>query len=282
MSRVDRRYPGRRPHLQGVSLIETLVVMVIAIILLIIIYSFLTKSTQIADHSGKSIQLQQGARNLLENMVRDINAAHMWADAQPNTFTVLKYQFDKPEVVAAENVAKGHITYPFYKDGSVTKARVPVFKCSYLWKKEQEVVLRKITKGVLVMATPATGLANENILKYSDYSFVEQQPVAGEPAAGRVVATNVKKFDLTYFGYDDMADGLLKEASQVTALEAERKIARVAMVLVHFQALFDEGSYADKVRQPKIEVMTKIWSYKRINDHVYKEYFSSLDEDTRF
>ena len=48
------------------------------------------------------------------------------------------------------------------------------------------------------------------------------------------------------------------------------------------QALFDEGLYKERLRQPEIEIMTKIWSYKRINDHVYREYFSSQDDDTRF
>ncbi len=116
----------------------------------------------------------------------------------------------------------------------------------------------------------------------AEFSLADERSEPGEPAEGRVMATKVKAFNLSYFAYDDDADGGLKEFSTITARTIALKRARVAMVVLNFKALFDEGLYKDRLKQPEIEVMTKIWSYKRINDHVYKEYFSSQDEDTRF
>lgn len=269
---------GRR----GLNLIETLLVSVIALVMLIVIYRMLTRGMELADSSSRAIALQQGARNLVENMVRDVNACHMFADAYEDRFTVLKYQYDNPELNAAENLSRGNLTWPFFTSNAITQSRLPVYKCAYKYFSDRKVVMRKIRKGVLISKTAAAGAVGENLLRYVDFAFEDQGAPRGEPDEGRIVAKNVKKFKLTFFGYDDEGDGQLKEAASLTARTLERKIGKVCMVLLNFQAVFDEGLYKDTLKQPEIELMTKIWSYKGINDHIYKEYFSSQDVDTRY
>lgn len=264
------------------NLIETLLVTVIALVMLIVIYRMLTRGMELADSSSRAIALQQGARNLVENMVRDVNACHMFADAYEDRFTVLKYQYDNPELNAAENLSRGNLTWPFFTSNAVTQSRLPVYKCAYKYFADRGVVMRKIRKGVLVSKTAAAGAIGENLLRYVDFAFEDQGAPRGEPDEGRILAKNVKKFKLTFFGYDDEGDGQLKEAASLTARTLERKIGKVCMVLLNFQAVFSEGLYKDTLKQPEIELMTKVWSYKGINDHVYQEYFSSMDVDTRY
>ncbi|MBI4872229.1 MAG: hypothetical protein HY814_11755 [Candidatus Riflebacteria bacterium] len=267
---------------RGVSLIEAILFAVIALVLLIVIYRFLTTGMELADESSKAIALQQGARNLVENMVRDVNACHMFAEAYEDRFTVLKYQYEDPKFAVAENVGRGNLTWPFYTNDAVTVSRLPVFKCAYKFFPDKGTVMRKIRKGILVSKTPAAGGVGDNMLRLSEFSFEDQGGPPGEPAEGRVLARKVKKFKLAFFGYDDLGDGSLKEATQLTANSLERKIAKICMVVLNFQATFEEGLYKDKLKSPEIELMTKIWSYKGINDHVYKEYFGSQDVDVRY
>lgn len=252
---------------RGVTLIETLLMTALGLGLMAAAYTMMRKSASLTDSASHSIDLQVGVRNLLENMVRDVSACQQFLDpgGQPSrTLMLVKPANDEVEKRLQLNADKA---FPFVSTANnTTQQKMEALKVTYTWDPapNRRTVRRKEEIGLFVAesetATPAI---------LSRFSFEPQSTVSDRELAG-----SVETFAITYIGYEE-GTGYLK-VIQPPAYE------KTACLAVRINAQFDEGLYRSDRHMPKIEIATKIWSMKRRSDEVYKEYFSSTDEDLRW
>lgn len=256
------------------SLTEVLVFATLALFVIMGVFRFLHRSVSLTEEASESIGLQVGARNLLENMVRDVNAAQIFGLCEPTRVILFKGR----KHVARQRIdlndgRGGNKDYPFFAGSGSTRAKTYVTQVTYEWSASGKQVVRIVRDGVLTLSTASGGVEIEGL------SF---SPTA--PERRKVLAEHVDLFDLRYFGYSlDRPRRLVsfkvgKEDARF--LGADRSERHVAMVCVHFKARYDFAATQFKDRE--VEIKTKIWSYKLTNDARYEAFFSSTDLDTRY
>lgn len=231
------------------------------------VYSLLTRSVALTDETTRSLELQTGARNLLENLVEDVNSAHVFMEPPGSTtasVAILKYLSpdakDRPKL-------NPRPTFPFAETEGQTADVQPVLRTTYTFDEAKKEVTRVVEKATLSSADEETSRGFLTKLELKDTSKVYE----------KVVATSVAQFSVTHCGYTTSGEPVPVEEL------SEPKYQKTSFLLVRFKTVFDEGLYSTGTRRtPTVELATKIWSYKRLSDQVYREYFSSADEDARY
>ena len=273
MNRGAEKSRVRGKSRRGVTLIEVLLMMSLALGLMAVALGMMKKSNALTAQTGTSIELQVGVRNLLENMVRDMGACHQvltpGTDVDKPTLVLIKYASDEVQSRFDKNTDKA---FPFVSSAAgTTTQKMDALRVTYTWIKKDRIVTRKEESGEFISASETNTPA---IL--SQFSF--PQP---KTESDRQMATSVETLAISYIGYDPQTGELKKVGPGGLGFE------KTACIAVHINAQFDEGLYSAEPGpngrvMPKIEIFTKIWSVKRRSDEVYKEYFSSTDEDLRW
>ncbi|MBI4870824.1 MAG: hypothetical protein HY814_04575 [Candidatus Riflebacteria bacterium] len=231
------------------------------------VLGLLTRSVSMTDETTRSLELQVGARNLLENLVADVNSAHLFLDPPgPTTCSLALIKLVDPDAQARIklNTRPG---FPFVETEVETADLLPALKTTYLFVPERKEVVRKVEKGELALLDED---ASRGI--FTRYEMRNAQPIYDKP-----LASSVAVFSLTHVGYD--------EEGQPVPVEDLPKpcYQKTAFLLVRLRTVFDEGLYASGNRRtPTVDIATKVFSYKRLSDVMYRQYFSSADEDARF
>jgi hypothetical protein len=252
---------------RGVTLIETLLMTALGLGLMGFAYNMMRKSASLTDAASHTIDLQVGVRNLLENMVRDVAACQQILNpgAQPSrTLMMVKPFNDEIEKRLQLNADKA---FPFISTAQpTTRQQMEALRITYTWDPavKNKPVRRKEELGTFIaestQASPAV---------LSQFTF--QNPTV---VSDRELAGSVETFAITYVGYDPITGHLIPIVPPA--------YEKTACLAVRINSQFDEGLYQGRSNMPKIEIMTKIWSMKRRSDEMYKEYFSSTDEDLRW
>lgn len=247
---------------------EALLFGFLGVVILGVAYFLLTRSVSLTDATSRSIELQVGVRNLMENLVNDVNGAHLFLDPAPkpaeSTLVVARY---KERTAVGRLAANPRPAYPFLETGDQESSQVlPVLRATYSFDEARGTVSRKLEEGTLT-ALPG----DDDPGRLAAWTFHAERTLAD-----KVLARSVEEFTLSRIGYD--RDG--KPAAIETLSEPLQ--ARTACVVVKLRSLFREGAYGDGRRAPEVVLLTKVWSYRRLYDRVYKEYFSSVDEDLRY
>ncbi len=207
-------------------------------------------------------------------MVRDVNATYLFGVCEDKRVVVFKCR----KHVAKERIdlndgTGGNLEFPFFRSDGVTDVKTYVTRITFEWLEASKEVVRRACEGILTLSTSAT-----------DAEIVGLSFSATGDEKTRILAKHVDVFDLRYFGYS------IETPRRLVSLQVGRNDARflgtsrserlVAMMVVHFKAKYDFAS--SKFRDSVMEIKTKIWSYKLMNDAIYSPYFSSADLDTRY
>ena len=252
----------------GVTLIEVMLMTSLALGLMMVCYELLKRSNTITDSAAGSINLQVGVRNLLENMVRDVGSCQQMlkpdGDADKN-LVLVKPASDDVQKRLDTNTDKA---FPFVSTAdTTTKQKMDCVRVTYNWDPSKRTVRRKEEAGEFVAESDPSNPVTLSKFTFNVASMVRDSELA----------TSVETLTLTYLGYDTNGDFKL-------AGQNNFGYEKTAVLAVRINSQFDEGVYQSGSghTQPKIEIVTKIWSMKRRSDEVYKEYFSSTDEDLRW
>jgi hypothetical protein len=309
---------------QGVSLLEFVVFSALSLALIGYGWDLLRSGSIIGSNSYQGIALQAGVRNLMENMVKDVNASVFIKEPNGLTttpatkvvvwiFSDAKESADKGMVKPGERINfnnggpdSGSLTgginpYPFAHAGNPTRWHLPVLEVTYEWDASAQIVTREAAPGDLWME------AEDGTSFFQDYSF---HPLGGA-SIKKVLSENISEFEVYPFGYDetnidsvtqmgslkptrdtpDFVTGLATAGAGAPTLAgfgtgtggsagSTERIGRTAMLLVKLKAIFDYKHA--KYRDPEFQMATKIWSYAKLYEHRYFQYFSSIDDDLRF
>jgi hypothetical protein len=248
-------------------LTEALIFAVLALLVFGAVYQLLMRSVSMTDETTRSLELQTGARNLLENLVADVNSAHLFLDPPDSTTSSLclvKYQ----DVDAQERVKLNtRAGYPFQEADADTEDLIPALKTTYRFLPDTKEVVRVVEKGQLASVDEE---GSRGILTKHEFRNAEK-------TYEKVLATSVASFQLTHVGYNP------EGAPVPVEVLPKPCYPKTVFILVRLRTVFDEGLYAGGTRRtPTVDIATKIWSYKRLSDLTYGQYFSSADEDARF
>lgn len=261
--------------------------MSLAIIVSGIAMDFYVKGTSLTDETHKAVMVQQDIRAVVEYITRDMNGAY-WVLKPPagheHNLVLIKYGSGNTRDRLALNLTSGdHFDYPFSRVGESVSNKIDAYKISYEFSENEQTVFRTEEKGTFIITSDPASSALATV-----YSF---EPVATDGLMNKhPLATNVKQFDLHYFGYESAvtdARGALKEVWDIKYTEAasdEVKIGMTACILLRVMANYKEGMYQDggKHQSPELTILTKIWSHTKLKDEMYKEYFSSVDWNLQF
>jgi len=264
------------------TLVEILMISGLLVLILSQVISLGTEGQYIMDESSKMIQLQNGIRAVLENMVQDVNAAVAFVSPQNQQMTVARYKGPVDDDLFALNLSTSNITFPYYLEGGATVVKHPVLFVEYQVSNPDNTNQNSLVGGT---EGRVSRVAKEGVLEAFDSPegmpyFIDQYNVNLEAltlVAKRVLAEKVSKFQMEYYGYNDQT-GQLMSAGEVGTDAGSN--ALIAMVHVHIAA---EDPYERETRRtPTMEIATKIWSYRHIMENKYPEYFGHLDRDLRF
>lgn len=254
---------------RGVTLVEVLLMSFLSIALLVVAYNLLGRSVKVSDASSHSLRLQVGARNLVQNIVDDMGQTHMLlpppAGPLENNLSLATYLDATGNGRLPLNTSAA---YPFLETTGPTRQRLDVIRVDYVFDPARRRVVRREVTGILEM-----GSRDNEPFFLQDFTF---RP-GSTPAVERELATSVEKFEITPVGYEP-GSGRLVRAGPGGPIGLEK----TACIALHLVAVEDEGAYAREPKVPRIEILTKIWCTKRTNDEMYREYFSSGDEDLRY
>lgn len=308
----------------GVSMVEFLMFTAMSLMLIGYGWDLLRSGSVVGSTTFEGLNLQAGVRNLVENLVKDVNASVFIKE--PNGLTSLpsnkvvlwvfsdaKEDVDLGMVEPGERINfnnggydSGSLTgginpYPFTHQGHETRWHLPVLEVTYEWNSGSERVTRTAVPGDLWME------AGEGMSFVEKYSF----HAMGSPSHSAVLSEHIQSFEIFPFGYDetdldpetklgrlkptkdcpDWVTGFASGDASIPTLAgfgggtgastgSTERIGRTAMLLVKVKAVFDYAS--PKYRDPEFELTTKIWSYAKLYEHQYFQYFSSIDDDLRF
>lgn len=259
--------PASRSNPAGFSLTEALLFAVLALLVFGAVYHVLMRSVSMTDETTRSLELQTGARNLLENLVADVNSAHLFLDPPDSTTSslcIIKYQTPDAQDRVKLNTRAG---YPFQEADADTEDLIEALKTTYRFLPDTKEVVRVVEKGQLASIDEdgSRGL-------FTKFEFRN-----AEKTYEKVLATSVASFRLTHVGYNPQGAPIPVEQLPKPCYP------KTVFLLVRLRTVFDEGLYAGGARRtPTVDIATKIWSYKRLSDVMYGQYFSSADEDARF
>lgn len=264
---------------RGLTLIETMVVVMISVLIVLVVYKLFMSATGRGAETTEELSLLTDTRALVENLARDVAAAHVILPPSNSedfrkSLTLARYSSED----AADRVdANSHNkVYPFFDEKNTTTVKMNLIRVIYRWDVPKRQVTRIEEKGVLE-GKPAGGSTSlRDMRTISSYSFA----VGGDPAQSKLVARNVVSFAISYLHYDDKGQAKLADRPE--------DCHKTACVGLSFKATQDQGEYARRPdrnptrRQPTVEMATKFWSQRKLSEAIYPEYFSSVDDDLRY
>lgn len=285
---------------RGFTLVETLIMMTIMVILIVVAWRVLGSGMGMGRTAVEGIALQQGIRNLMENLTRDVNGSMLILT--PNAETQIP---DPNQVVtiqliqsSTEDPGQRHeyewsgrggsgsnadSPYPFGKTTENNAYGLPVFQVMYQYDRTTKVISRGIRSGTLQYSTEITDPTKLN------YTFI---PDSGSSRTavrrpGTVMARNVQTFEVAAIAldYSQLEPRTNRPKMVLTnTLDGDgTKMYRTIGVALRVKADFrPEGEEVGMAKDSSMEILTKIFSYPKIADMQYGAFFSSTDNDLRY
>lgn len=265
----------------GMTLIEILVITALMTLIVSKLIDIGLSGQEIMDESSKLISLQNGIRAVLENMVQDVNACMAITGPMDTGMTLARFKGPVDDELIAMNTSDVNPAFPYYMDGMQTSVFWPVLYVQYkssippsqptsgILQNTQGYIARIAKKGTLQAVDSPNG---------TPYFIDFFQPTGDMTLVSKkVLATKAKTMNFDYYGYD-IVSGQLKTIGEIGA--AAENNERISMVHVHLAA---EDPYAqERRRTPSVEISTKIWSFRKIQENIYNEYFGHTDRDLTF
>ena len=266
----------------GMTLVEILVISGLLVLIVSKIIDIGLSGQEIMDESSKLISLQNGVRAVLENMVQDINASMAIVNPGETQLTLARYKGAVDDELIALNTSDVNPAFPYYMDGQRTGVFYPVLFVEYQINDPNNANLISILRnreGSISRVAKTGTLKAEDSPEGAPY-FIDYYQAVGDLTlkSKKILADKVNKFNLDYYAYDPI-NGQLKTIADVgTAAENNE---RISMVSVHLGAEDDRDARSNR-RTPSVEIATKIWSFKKIQENKYSEYFGHTDRDLTF
>ncbi len=294
---ASRRSAARR----AVTLIEALFFTVIASIVLWFVWHMVGQGTILGRRAVEEIALQQDIRNVVENMVRDVSAAYLIAEPHGETplpakkVVVYKYvELDASQRLKdnqADIQANGMpgSAYPFGPIQGETAHATLMMRVTYEYLEAEQQVVRKELPGRLL-----------NVASADSPRIITEYRFEGLGTEGILpMAENVTQFEIVPGGYDSRAidlrtgRGAVTDTSKIGARQLGPfapadgpgpgpKQDRTVFVVLRIKTAFDKGPDMKKAQDSSMDMVTKIWSYPRLYEHIYAPFFSSMDHDLRY
>lgn len=265
----------------GMTLVEILVISGLLMLIVSKIIDIGVSGQEIMDESSKLISLQNGVRAVLENMVQDINSSMAIVNPSETQLTLARYKGPVDDELIALNTSDVNPAFPYYMDGQRTGVFYPVLFVEYQINdpsNTNQISLIRDRKGSISRVAKTGTLKAEDSPEGAPY-FIDYYEAVGDSTlkSKKVLADKVTKFNLDYYAYDPV-NGQLKSIGELgTAAENNE---RISMVSVHLAA---EDPYKRETRRtPSVEIATKIWSFRKIQENKYSEYFGHTDRDLTF
>lgn len=267
---------------RGMSLIETLVVVAIAVVFLVTLYKLLMGGIRTGEEMTEELSLLTDVRAMVEHMGRDVAAAHViLPPANGGTFgeslTLARYASEDASDRLEAN--SQNPVYPFFEPsaGASTTIKLKCSRVQYVWDKTKGEVTRTEEKGLLE-GKPAQGSGGQRDLKtIADYTFNAESTVT---SAMKGPAKHIADFKISYLTYD--------EKGKPKLLDNASDAYKTACVALSLRAVQNTGLYERKAgqtptrRMPEVVLATKFWSQRKLSEAMYPEYFSSADDDLRY
>ena len=284
ISRPYRRLwgPTMQGKRRGLTLIEVLIFTALGLMIGRVAVGLYTRGVTVSDETTRAISVQKDVRAIVELIRSDINRAFLFGDQgdPARQIHLVLYAFVE-EDTATNRLAlnSSRRDYPFWRADSAVENKVKCERIQYKYDMAAQKVERLNQKGELVFKADDTK-------RHLATSFT----FTGEgDEKSKAIGTNIKSFDLRYFGYErsrDHGPGILKVVTDLQHLDGysdEFKVSMTSCVLLRVRAAFLEGVYARSDHNaPDTEILTKMWSNTKLRDEIYHEYFSTLDWDMRF
>ena len=267
---------------RGLTLIEVLIFTALGLMIGRVAVGLYTRGVTVSDETTRAISVQQDVRAIVELMRSDTHRAFLFGDKgdPERQIHLVLYAFVE-EDTASNRLAlnSSRRDYPFWRAENAVENKVKCEQIQYKYDMGSQKVERVSQKGELSFKADET----KRHLATS-FTFTSE----GEEIS-RVIGTNIKSFDIRYFGYErhrDHGPGILKLVTDLQHLDGYTEAFKVSMsscLLIRVRAAFLEGVYgrADH-RAPDTEIVTKMWSNTKLRDEIYHEYFSTLDWDMRY
>ena len=266
---------------RGTTLVETMVVVLIAVLLFTALYKLLMGGIRTGEEMTEEVALLVDVRAMVEHMTRDVAAAHVILPPESgdmkNTLTLARYASEDASDRMDAN--KQNKVYPFMEVTSTTTVKLNCNRVKYTWDKDKK-ELSRVEEAGMLDGKPGTNSGGQRDLKsISDYSFTADHVI---PSPLKGPAHHITQFELSYMFYDD------KDKGNAKLVGAPGDLFRTACVGLALTATQDTGLYAradgktPSRRLPQIVLMTKFWSQRKLSEVMYPEYFSSADDDLRF
>lgn len=267
------------------TLVEICLAVGLGVLIIGMIWYLLHRSVSLTDSTSKSIELQIGARSLLENLSRDINMGHRFmlpegeaASAISSNLVVIRFKGTDAEARLHENIANTGIlgalfgntqTYPFQRSTKIfntftlkgTTHKTPSYRCSYSYDPRTEHVVRRREEGMLLEQNTWGCRGFLHSLKF--------EATEGAEVTSAVLARDVKNLQFHYLSYKarELTDPTLLENKVVTdgnlvpieeleakdlgldtwpVDEAKAKMQATACVALYFKASYSKGLYGKK------------------------------------
>jgi len=268
---------------RGVTLVEILMISALLVLIVGKLIDIGMSGSRIMDESSKLIQLQNGIRAVVENMVQDVNASVVFLNPSNQQLTLARYLGPVNDDLLLLNMSTVNPTYPYYMTGTQTTVKQEVLFVEYQFHDPQTGEV-----GIQFLANKPgaiSRIAKKGVLDAFDSPegtpyMIDKYAVnkdALTPVQKRVLAEKVTYFNMDYYGYDETS-GQLRSVGELGG--GDSVAAKVSMVAVHLVA---EDPYAQQNRRtPSMELYTKIWSFRQIMENKYPEYFGHMDTDLRF
>ncbi|MCO4783552.1 MAG: hypothetical protein KC646_14595 [Candidatus Cloacimonetes bacterium] len=265
---------------KGFTLVEILLMSGLMIGIAIQIWNLQARFVRIQDYDSKLIGLQNGVRNVVENMVQDVNSSIAFLNVSNNKMILARYKSAVNSDFIAVNGSD--VVFPYNMDQQPTTILIPCIFVEYALEGGSQIgliskngankngtVVRKFKDGQLKMED--TGGEDYVLDTFGINS-------GSETSQSKVMAKKVSTFQLDYYGYDDDTGQLVTIGSFG---DDKMAAAKAAMVAAHVAA---EDPYADPNlnQTPRIEIYTKMWSQKIVSENQYPQYFGHFDRDLKF
>tara|TARA_Y100000589_G_C27084901_1_gene601296 strand:- start:129 stop:941 length:813 start_codon:yes stop_codon:yes gene_type:complete len=265
----------------GMTIVEILVVSGLLMLIIAKIIDIGVSGQEIMDESSKLISLQNGVRAVLENMVQDINSSMAIVNPGETQLTLARFKGAVDDELIAMNTSDVNPAFPYFMDGQRTGVFYPVLFVEYQISDPSNPNLISLIQG---REGAISRVAKTGTLKAEDSPegvpyFIDYYEAVGDLTlkSKKVLANKVTKLGLDYYAYDQI-NGQIKPVGDLGT--AAQNNERISMVHVHLAA---EDPYERKNRRtPSVEIATKIWSFRKIQENKYSEYFGHTDRDLTF
>lgn len=266
----------------GMTIVELLVITGLVMLIVSKLIDLGVSGHEIMDESSKLISLQNGIRSVLENMVQDVNSSLAIVGPMDHEMIIARFKGPVDDELIAMNTSDVNVAFPYYMDGQRTDVFWPVlfvhYKSSIKDQKTDSAGILDGTEGFIARIAKTGTLQAVDSPNGQPYFIDFYQKTGDETLISRkVIAKKATNMSFEYYGYDPV-NGQLKGISSLGS--ASENNERISMVHVHLAA---EDPYAqERRRTPAVEISTKIWSFRKIQENKYSEYFGHTDRDLTY